>query len=669
MRSILIISVALSVITVAVYLPVGTHQFLNLDDNLYVTHNPHVAGGLTGENMLWAFTALDYSYWHPVTWLSHMADVQLYGMNPAGHHLTNVGIHLAASLLLLLLLLRTTGALWQSSFVAALFALHPLHVESVAWVAERKDVLSGFFWFLTLFLYARFQERRRVSTYLLALLSFLLGLMSKPMLVTLPVVMLLMDYWPLDRFSVRGERQGAGALMLEKLPFFICSLLSCIITLYGQSAFGAMADLHRYPFLLRVENALVSYLSYVTKSFWPRDLAVFYPFPSSIPLWQVIGSSFILAAVTAAVLLVGRRRPYLLVGWSWFLVTLLPVIGLTQVGSQAMADRFVYIPGIGLFIMVAWGIPPLLSGMKQRRIILATAAGGLLIACIAATWHQIGYWKDNVTLYRHSLEVTSGNILICGNLGTALVETGDPGGAIPVLREAIRINPDFAYGHHSLGIAYAEMGAFDEAIGEYREALRLTPRDAKIHYNLGVALSGKGELDGAVRELQVELSLTPDDGQGHYYLGTLFAKKGYLDGAVGEYRTATTLRPDDLNTHIDLGIALQAQGDPDAAILQYRAALRINPGSKDAHNNLGIALIAKGELDDAIREFREVLSARPDDIDGHGNLGAALARKGELDAAIVEFRQVLRVSPHDAYAESNLARALAGKQAGATVRK
>ena len=664
MRSILLLCVALSVITVAVYFQVRTHQFLNLDDNLYVTHNPHVAGGLTAENALWAFTAFDYSYWHPVTWLSHMVDVQLYGMNPTGHHLTNVGIHVAASLLLLLLLFRTSGALWQSSFVAALFALHPLHVESVAWVAERKDVLSAFFWFLTLLLYTGFQSRRRASLYLLSLLSFLLGLMSKPMLVTLPVVMLLMDYWPLNRCSNREERQGWKVLVGEKIPFIVCSLLSCIVTIRGQSAFGAMADLERYPFLLRGENALVSYVTYITKSFWPRDLAVFYPFPSSIPLWQVIGSFFLLASVTVAVLRIGRRRPYLPVGWFWFLVTLLPVIGLTQVGSQAMADRFAYIPGTGLFIMVAWGIPPLTCGMRQQKLILACAAVMLLIAATAMTWHQLGYWKDNVTLYRHSLDVTSGNILICGNLGTALVEKGDPDGAIPVLREALRISPDFAYGHHSLGIAYAEKGNLDSAIGEYREALRLTPRDGKIHYNLGVALSGKGDPDGAIRELQSALSLTPDDGQSHYYLGRLLARKGLLDAAVGEYRAALALRPDDLNAHINLGIAFLAQGDPDAAIRQYRAALRINPESKDAHNNLGVALSGKGELDAAIREFREVLSTRPDDIDAHGNLGAAFARKGELDAAIVEFREVLRVSPHDADAGSNLARALAGKKAG-----
>ncbi len=382
----------LIVITLAVYMQAGNHQFLNYDDDAYVTINPHVASGITGRNIMWAFTSIEASNWHPITWLSHMADVQFYGLNPRGHHLTNVAIHTASALLLFLLLLRLTACLWQSFFVAALFALHPLHVESVAWVAERKDVLSAFFWFLTLFFYYEYVAKRKTSSYILALFSFVLGLMSKPMLVTLPIVMLLMDFWPLGRYrhEQRGEdlREHLGrsiALIIEKIPFFVCSLFSGLITIYAQRTTGAMSSLDLVPLWLRIKNALLAYVSYIGKTVWPQDLAVLYPFPHSIPLWQAVGSLFVLIFLSASVFRAGRRHPYLVTGWFWFLITLVPVVGIIQVGSQSMADRYTYIPLTGLFIMAAWGVPDLTRGLRHRRVLLAVLAGAAIIVSAALT--------------------------------------------------------------------------------------------------------------------------------------------------------------------------------------------------------------------------------------------------------------------------------------------
>jgi tetratricopeptide (TPR) repeat protein len=498
---------ALIVIVVVVYMQAGNHEFLNFDDNVYVTSNPHVASGITGENIIWAFTSFDESNWHPITWLSHMTDVQFYGMNPRGHHLTNVAIHAISTVILFLLLFRLTGSRWQSSFVAALFALHPLHVESVAWVAERKDVLCAFFWFFTLFLYSEYAAKRKPALYILALFSFVLGLMSKPMLVTLPVVMLMMDYWPLGRFRSKDREEGlcqlsgSGpplmALVIEKIPFFACSLLSSVATIIAQHSGGAMKSLDAIPFLLRIENALIAYVKYIGKTFWPHDLAVLYPLPLSFPLWQVICSLLVLLLVSAATVWARHRHPYLVVGWFWFLVSLLPVIGLIQVGGQSMADRYSYIPLIGLFIMAAWGVPDLTRGLKHREGILSLLAGTVIITTAALTWQQLGYWRDNFSLYRHTLQVTAGNYVIHNNLGNAFANKWDLDAAIQEFYEALRINPNYSDAHYNLGMAFAIKGNLDAAIQELREALRINPGNAKALFNLGVALDQKRWQDEA----------------------------------------------------------------------------------------------------------------------------------------------------------------------------
>jgi protein O-mannosyl-transferase len=598
--SFILVCMALVAITLTVYLQVGSHQFIIFDDDTYVTQNEHVANGLTGPNLTWAMTSVEEGNWHPVTWLSHMADVQLYGMNPRGHHLTNVALHIVSSLLLLFLLLRMTGSLWRSAFVAALFALHPLHVESVAWVAERKDLLSAFFCFSTLLFYTDYVKKRKTGRYLLTLFSFALGLMSKPMLVTLPVIMLLIDFWPLERYRDVEQHPGhqqlssiVKVLIKEKIPFLICSLFSGVITIYAQHKGGAASGLDTVPFLFRVKNALVAYATYLAKTLWPHDLAVLYPIKSSLPLGQIIGSLFVLLLISVVALRLWRRYPFFAVGWFWFLITLLPVIGLIQVGSQAMADRYSYLPSIGLFIMAAWGVPVLIRPCRGREGMLALLAGVVILGSALATWRQLGYWRDSISLFQHTLQVTSGNYLINSNLGGALAQKGD----------------------------------LDAALLQFNESLRINPNFATTHYNLGLTLVDKGDLDGAIQHLQVALQLTPNDAKTHYGLAVALFRKGNVDAAIRHYQAALLVSPNDAKAHYGLGIALARKGDLGGAISEYQATLRLSPDLADAHNNLGAALATRGNLDAAIREFREVLRINPNDTFAQNNLGRALAKR------------------------------------------
>jgi tetratricopeptide (TPR) repeat protein len=524
LKPIVLLSIVLIVITLAVYWQVENHQFLSYDDNAYVTSNLHVANGLTGQNIIWAVTSVEAGNWHPVTWLSHLADVQFYGMNPRGHHLTSVAIHTITSLILLILLFRMTAGLWQSFFVAAMFALHPLHIESVAWVAERKDVISAFFWFLTLFFYAEYAVKRKTSLYFLTLFSFLLGLMSKPMLVTLPIIMLLMDFWPLRRY--RNEENDGGsklferaiALIKEKIPFFACSLLSGIITVYAQGKGDAIADIAMVSLRLRIENALTAYIKYIGKMVWPLDPAILYPLPASVPLWQVVSSLLFLLLTSAAAIYTGRRYPYFAAGWFWFLITLLPVIGIIQVGSQSIADRYTYIPLTGLFVMVAWGVSDLTRRMRHRQVILALLAGAAIISSAALTWQQLGYWKDNMSIYRQTLRVTSNNPMINCNLGNEL----------------------------------ALKGKLDEAIQEYWKALLVDPENRNTHYSLGYAYQVKGDLKAAIREYRISISIYHNDAGVHNNLGRALANSGDLDAAIMEYREALRINPNHINARKNL---------------------------------------------------------------------------------------------------------------------
>jgi len=452
---VLLLGLFLMILTFATFEQVRTYDFINYDDNRYITENQHVQSGLTLEGVTWAFTTTHAANWHPLTWLSHMLDCQLYGLNPSGHHLTNLVFHIASTLLLFLVLERMTGALWRSAFVAALFALHPLHVESVAWAAERKDVLSTFFWMLTMWTYVHYVERPGFNRYLLVLLSFVLGLLSKPMLVTLPFVLLLVDYWPLGRFQfgrLSGDRRSHTPkssdtgdqksivlrLIREKVPFFVLCAISSILTIFAQQKIGALGSLESYTLGSRIANASVSYVRYIEKMVWPRHLAVLYPYQQMLPIWKVLGSGLLLVGVSVLVIRAVRKHPYLGVGWFWYLGTLIPVIGLVQVGKQAMADRYTYVPLIGLFVMIAWGVPDLLAGWRFRKVVLSISTGLLLSLLMIVTNLQVKHWQNDITLFEHTLAATSNNFIIHYNLGVAFDRQGKTQEAIAHFAEALR---------------------------------------------------------------------------------------------------------------------------------------------------------------------------------------------------------------------------------------
>ena len=613
----------LALATLALYWPVTRHDFINYDDDLYVTANVHVQNGLTLENLKWAFSHVVLGNWHPVTVLSHMLDCRLFGLQPWGHHLTSLLLHALNTALVFLLLRTLTGAVWRSLLVAALFGWHPLRVESVAWVAERKDVLSAGFGFLSLLCYARYargtesriqnpesrnrkaEARRIASGYWLALLFFACGLMSKPMLVTWPFVMLLLDYWPLKRFA-GGQLKVAGSpapnlqpstfnsqLLTEKIPFFVLAAAASLVTYLVQKQEGAVMTVDHFPPGARAGNALMAYGRYLGKTFWPADLAVFYPHPGYWPRAEVLLAGVLLAGLSALVLVKRRRQPYLLVGWLWFVGTLAPVIGLVQVGEQAMADRYTYIPSVGVLIMSVWGAYELTRRWRHQVILLALASAVALILCFALTREQLGYWQDSETLFRHALDVTQNNHIAHNNLGDALLEKGQADDAIRQFQEVIRLKPNDADAYNNLGNALGEQGRIDEAISDYHEALRLKPDNASAHYSLGAALEAKGQTDGAISQYQEALRLNPDDVAAHNNLGNAYLNKGQTDEAISQYQEAIRIKPDYANARNNLGVALASHGRNDEAISQYQEALRLKPDYTEARDNLAVALETK----------------------------------------------------------------------------
>ena len=452
-RQRLIIYLVLTVVTFAVFWQVNQYDFINFDDPVYITENLHVQSGITLEGFRWAFSTKYFGLWNPLVWLSFMFDYQLFGLNSGGYHLSNLILHILSTLLLFWLFNRMTGAIWKSAFVAGLFALHPLHVESVAWIAERKDVLSAFFWMLTLCLYVCYTEKPIIRRYLLVLFSFVCALMSKPMVITLPAVMILLDYWPLKRFELKKDNLVLWQFK-EKIPFFILSVVVSVITLYAPYN----PSLRYYYLSSRIANAFVSFMIYLEKTFGPHDMSVFYPFPAHIPVWQVLSASLLIIVITTVVIAMVKRLPYLFVGWLWYTITILPVIGIIQIGNYSMADRYHYLPSIGISVMLAWGIPLLFPRKDMHKKILFPAGIAALVILVVLTWKQCGYWKNSATLFSHSLQVTKNNYLAHNSLGLVLFEEGKIKEAIYHYNQAIRIRPDFARGYNNRGIAYLSQG-------------------------------------------------------------------------------------------------------------------------------------------------------------------------------------------------------------------
>jgi len=619
--------------TLIVYVQVRHFEFVNFDDPQSVSDNPIVRNGVTRAGIAWAFTSGAAANWFPLTRLSEMLDCQFFGLRSGWHHLENVLFHTLAVLLLFAFLHRATRARWPSAFVAALFALHPLHVESVAWVAERKDVLNACFWFLSLWAYAGYAAAsggRQWRWYAVALAAFAMGLLAKPMIVTLPFVLLLLDLWPL-------RRPLTSASVLEKLPFFALSAAAAAVTYLVQRNSGAVTLLASVPLGVRLENALISYFAYIAKMFWPANLAVFYPYPLHLPAWQVILAALGMAGVTTLVLSAFRSHPYLAIGWFWYVGTLVPVIGFVQVGSQARADRYMYVPMVGLGIMLAWAGAGLAARRPRAKAPLVALAAMVCAVCAVLTGVQLGYWKDSESLFTHALDVTGGSFVAHYNLGVALSSKPD---------------------------------RLPEAIREYRAALEIRPGDADASNNLAVALNNwgfalantAGRLDDAIAAYQAALRIKPAYATAHYNLGNaLMTLPGGTGDAITEYQAAIRIEPDSVEANNNLAAALaRIPGGTAQAEQEYRRVLRLKPAFAEAHFNLGNLLAGiAGRLPDAIAEYREALRLRPDYAEAHGNLGAVLARTpGGLPDAIAAFEAALRFRPDLAETQYDLGIAL-----------
>ena len=569
-----LICLALALVTTALYWPVIHHNFVNFDDDDYITNNSHVQAGLTWAGVIWAFQSGAAANWHPLTWLSHMLDCQLYGLNPGGHHSTNLLFHVANTLLLFLLLRQLTGALWRSAFVAALFAWHPLHVESVAWAAERKDVLSAFFWMLTLMAYVRYAQKRsradvavqaldsRLSTldYLLALFFFACGLMSKPMVVTLPFVLLLFDFWPLNRFSSfqfqissseepstlnhQPSTESAFRLIYEKLPFFALTLAAGVVTYFVQTSGRVLWMPAERPFSSRVANALWAYERYISKTFWPADLSIFYPYPHHWPAGLVIGAALLLAIWSGLLIWRARQNPCLFVGWFWFLGTLIPTIGLVQVGSQSMADRYMYIPSVGLFILVVWGFNNLLNWRPHWRRITTFVGGVALAGCLVCTEIQLSYWQNSIKLFRHAIEVTTDNFVAYTCLGETLSDLGLKKEAMMLCAEAVKIAPNSPVAQYNFGMALLQNNRLDEALAHLDAAARLAPHNSEVQYNFGLFLLLHNKPDEAASHFAATLVERPDFAEAHCRLAQALSQQHKSKEAIFHYREALRLKPE-----------------------------------------------------------------------------------------------------------------------------
>ncbi len=654
-RGLWIVALLLAIGTLALYWPVHAYDFVSYDDGTYVRSNVHVRSGLTLANVAWAFTTMHAGLWIPLTWLSLMLDAQLFGPSAGGFHATNVVLHAANTALLFALLVRLTERPWASAVVAGLFAVHPLHVESVAWITERKDVLSTLFLLLTLGSYARWVRAPAPQRYALTLLSLAAGLMAKPMVMTVPMLLLLLDVWPLGRTASVPARR----LLLEKVPFGVLAAAAAVVTFVAQRRSGAVAPIATLSLWVRVANAFESWVAYLTKTVWPVGLAAFYPYPGPPVAWRAALSGLGLAATTLAAVRSRRRAPYVTMGWLWYLTTLLPVIGLVQVGPQAMADRFTYVPLIGVFVIAAWGAGDIVARWRRGGIALAAVAGAAVIASAALSVRQLRYWRDGVTLFEHAIAVTGPNPVGVALLGRALSEAGRAEEAMARYDEALRLDPQTPDVRVDLAVLLMDRGRFAEARPHLEAALAQRPDDAYARTNLASVFEKLGETEHAVAQAREAVRLDSDAGPAHNNLGRLLAAQGKLTDAVVEYSAALALQPDDADAHGNLANALAAQGKTAEAMQHFAEALRLRPTHAATHVNYGLLLAELGRPADAIHEYQLALATAPDDHDAHLALANALAMTGRFDDAIGQYTESLRLSPADAHAESNLGNALA----------
>lgn len=616
------------------------HEFVNFDDDIYIYENPRITSGLTFQGIRWAFSHSYGYYWAPLPALSHMLGCQLYGLSPGGHHLVNVLLHGATAVLLFLVLREMTGALWRSAFVAGVFAIHPLRVESVAWVTERKDMLSGLFFVLTLGAYVSYVRhvgsKGSRARYLAVAFLFAMGLMSKPpSLVTLPFVLLLLDYWPFNRF---GQPVSADAraepirwrdsftvfkgLVIEKIPLFALSAASCAVTILTANPVPTA----QRSIATRLGNAIASYTAYLGQTFYPTDLAVFYPFPASgVAPWKVLSSLLLLASISVVVFALRRSHRYLVVGWLWYLGMLTPMIGLIQVGEQARADRFTYLPQIGLLLLIGWAMGDLCASLRHRRAVLGAGALMAVAALMVCAHLQASHWKNSESLWSHTLACTSGNNIAHNNLGTALLQMGRVDEAAIHFQKALEVQPQNAEARNNLGNAFFQKGRMDEAVAHYQKALQVNPKLALARYNLGVAFLKNGRVQEAVGHFQGALEVEPDFAKAHYNLGVAFVQLGRVSEALVHYNKALEINPNYAEAEYNLGIALLQVGRLNEAVSHYNKALVINPNYVEAHNNLGTALLQLGRVSEALGHFQRAMEINPLNVEVQNNMALVLA--------------------------------------------
>ena len=678
----------LAIVTLAVYARACSYGFLNYDDVSYVYENRHVLRGLTFDGAWWALTTTEMVNWHPLTWLSLQLDATLYGDHPWGFHLTNILLHAANAALLFAVLKRMTGAVWQSALVAALFALHPLHVESVAWVSERKDVLSGFFWMLTLWCYVTYIVRPGIVSYTAVALAFGLGLSAKSMLVTLPCVLLLLDYWPLRRLSAlspkgrgdggegsslehasphpgplpKGEREkpvplsplrgegmgvrgvrGVPLLLLEKLPLFALAAASSAMTVVAQrNIHGTLLPTRAAD---RIENIPYAYVVYLIETFYPKDLVAFHPAEVHHPVWVLISALLVLAALTLFAWVL-RRWPYVLVGWLWYVGTLLPVSGLVEIrGGHAMADRYTYIPLIGIFLALAWGLADLTTWFRVPK--LAGAVGGAVtLACAAVAWMQIGYWQDSFTLWTHVLDSGVESFFVRWNYGMALVEKGRPSEAYDQLVAALRSKPDEPDVHCSAGMVAASQGKLDKAIPHYLEALRLNPHHLVAHKNLGAAFAVMNRLEDAVVQFEDILRDDPANVDAHYNLGLAYRQLRRPEDGIRELGEAVRLDPADAMAQHQLGVSLLLRGRPADALAHCLEASRRRPDLVEARLNAGLALALMGRPHEALQQYQQAVASQPRFGKAYYFMAQALGEQGDAPASAAFYQQGLELDPY-----------------------
>ena len=627
------ICLGLVLATVALYWPVIGHDFINIDDPRFVTDNEHTRAGVTWSGICWAFQTVQTEMWHPLTWLSHMADCQLFGITPGGHHFTNLLLHAANTVLVFLLLEKMTGGIWRSTIVAGLFAWYPLNVESVAWVSERKGVLCALFWLSSMMAYVCYSKKSGKLSFLLSLLLFAGALMSKSVAVTLPFVLLLFDFWPLQRFqtfSATSRLRAATALMVEKIPFFALTLVANVVAVFAQHAGDNLISLAQLPVETRLANAMINYVVYLSKTIWPSKLAVFYPYISHLAVGPIVGAALLLAALTIFCALSARQRPWLAVGWFWFLGTLIPVIGLVQYGFQSVDDRYMYVPSLGLFVAAVWELENRFARHPRGRQLLWLLGGTTLAGYFCVSAIQLSYWQNSLTLAAHALKVTSNNYVACDSMGRALAAEGQFERAVPFYAEAVRIEPDWPQGQFSLGMALGDMGRTNEAIEHLQAFVKLTPKQLGGHLYLARMLMRYGRTEQAIGEFTEVLRLEPGFVEAQASLGVLLASQGKIAEAIPHFAEAVRLNPNDPNMRFNYGLALLGNHQPAEAAAQFAEELRIAPNETRAHYRLAQALEQQNKFSESAQHYRQALQLAPDFPEARDELAKLLIEHPEL---------------------------------------